>query len=105
MAYSRKKWREPREGTHLAHIRDLLLRPDGLTAEDSGDTAPQFSTCLIRLRDDCGYDVRVIGFVPRRQIRGAKPRKIYRIVGRIGFTADQPYQDFLAADLEQDRAA
>lgn len=98
--HKKDAWTDPQPGTHMHAIMTLMLRPQGWESDRNN-----VGTIINHLRDMCGYDIRIIGKAPGafRQRPGFKmdrcKRSIYRIVGRVGFHLNDPYEDYLARDL------
>ena len=83
MAKMRSKWgRVPRRGTKANDFFRLLLREKGALLSDYDGPPVGAASVINSLRDNCGFDIRAVGSIPRgKGLCGAR-RKIYRIVGR-----------------------
>ena len=85
------RWgRTPRVGTSRNFVFRLLLRRQGVTAEESRMTYRNFQSSMARFRDECGFDIRSYGYNPT----------IYKIVGRekwgggyVSFVRLESYED------------
>lgn len=83
--YNRKSI--PGRGTKLRRLLCLMLRPEGVVAQDVEDWIGHgcFGPMINRLTDDYGYDVRTFptGREPRSTYNNAGPKlRAYRIVGQ-----------------------
>lgn len=102
MGYRRRtksKYGTPRKGTKRRKLVLLLLRKQGLTTEQAyeiGMKREDLGGALAALRDDCGFDIQVIGTRPGRVgTRGfaTKHLYVYRIIGRYRWSGS--YRSFL----------
>ncbi|MEE8233784.1 MAG: hypothetical protein V3R41_03800 [Gammaproteobacteria bacterium] len=87
----KSRYTDPRPGTKVHRAIQLLMRVKGATAQEMGS-----NDCFRYLRDDCGYDIRVIDTIPNG--KGGPDRKVWRIVGRHHFNGSG-YDDYLAKEL------
>lgn len=83
--YARTGWTEPKAGTVVAAVRDLLLRR-AVTTEDLSELSPRRSHGYLRmyLRDQCGYVIS--SWSDPSLPHETRMRRRFRITGRLAWS-------------------
>lgn len=93
--YQRNGWRDPKPGSHLAIMVDLLKSRAATTEEIKKATGGRNPQALGYLRDFCGYIIVTWPDLNLDHTRKAKRR--YRIVGRLSWSGGVA-EDYMVND-------
>ena len=102
MRHRRTEFNDVRPGTNWYTMMRLLFRPRGLGSYEAKHRGlvtelANFGGVLMRLRDDFGYDIRIIDKVPGTH--GKRRRCVYRIVARYNMNGTLMH-DYISPEWE-----